>query len=257
MRVKEAFEKLKTEYEKFDEDKWKEFLDFCSKFHKYSLNNKVLIFWQKPNATLLKGYRAWQEMDRQVRKGESGIHIFAPIIKKYTDDEGKKKTALHGYRVTTVFDISQTDGDDSKLPTPLIGLQGEGNDEVFENLMEKAPVKINIIEGSLGEHGSYNPSTKEINVKVAYGAGMLATLVHELSHHYHHEFMKGKEIPYEQGEFVAESSSYIINSMLGLDTKDYSIPYIKSWLDDFSKFQTLRKDIEYCVGKIQKLIEKE
>jgi len=85
----------------------------------------------------------------------------------------------------------------------------------------------------------------------------LKTLFHELSHHYHLESLKGRrdKFTYEQEEFVAESSAYLVCATLGIDTGDYSIPYLKNWLDDFKAFQEMRRDIEGTTRKILRLIE--
>ena len=78
-RLKAAHDKLTEAVESIvSGDDWQRMLKVASKFHKYSFNNHLMIFLQRPEATLVAGFRKWQELDRQVRKGEKGIAIFAP-----------------------------------------------------------------------------------------------------------------------------------------------------------------------------------
>ena len=120
---------------------WKAWLQTAAKFHDYSFNNTVSIFMQYPDAVQVAGYRTWQSLGRQVRKGEQGIQILAPVLRRQDVDgpngdqlgraavrvggrAGEPPTepltgdrrVLVGVRIAHVFDISQTDGD--PLPQP-------------------------------------------------------------------------------------------------------------------------------------------
>src|SRR6266536_2773202 len=86
--VKKGFENLVGEIKQGHTENYLEYLAFVSRFHKYSHTNQMLIFCQKPDATLVAGYRKWQEMGHQVKAGEQGIKIMAPIyIKKVEETE--------------------------------------------------------------------------------------------------------------------------------------------------------------------------
>src|ERR1051325_2377933 len=80
--VKNGFEKLVGEVKEGHTENYLEYLKFVSRFHKYSQFNQMLIFSQKPEATLVAGYRTWQDMGHQVKSGEKGIKIMAPIFVK-------------------------------------------------------------------------------------------------------------------------------------------------------------------------------
>jgi hypothetical protein len=116
-------------------DGWQAWLDSRARFHSYSLGNTMLIGFQRPDATLVAGYKTWQSMGRQVRKGEKGIAILAPIVCKVEDakdraqdhakdnandsasdtrDDGGRRVVA--FRTVYVFDVAQTDGED--LPDP-------------------------------------------------------------------------------------------------------------------------------------------
>jgi antirestriction protein ArdC len=89
--------------------KWQAYLDTQSKFHSYSFGNAVLIGLQKPDATLVAGFNKWKELGRQVRKGEHGASILAPIIRTKKDEGGDKdkdRKYVAGFTTATVFDSS-------------------------------------------------------------------------------------------------------------------------------------------------------
>ena len=113
-RVEEALERLESGVSRIlDGEEFKRYLSVAAKFHRYSANNCLLILMQWPDATRVAGYRKWQQMGRQVHKGEKGIKILAPISRKVAEDEetGEAARALVGFKAATVVDISQTDGE--------------------------------------------------------------------------------------------------------------------------------------------------
>ena len=124
MEVKEITEKLEEGLrDLFNSEKYKNYLTTMSKFHNYSFNNTLLISMQRPDASLVAGYGAWQKnFDRHVKKGAKGIKIISPVkIKMEVDDdkdknEGAKKTVeVTKFKVSTVFDVSDTEG--KELPS--------------------------------------------------------------------------------------------------------------------------------------------
>jgi len=149
--------------ELFQSDKYAEYLRTMSHFHKYSVNNTMLIYMQKPDATLVAGFNKWRDQfERNVMKGEKGIKIIAPTPYKkkieqekrdpdtnlpMLDADGKviieeKEIKIPMFKPVTVFDVSQTDG--KPLPQLASDLQGNvQNYEVFmEALRRSSPVPI-------------------------------------------------------------------------------------------------------------------
>lgn len=121
-----------------DSDAWQRFLDFARAFHSYSLNNVLLILSQMPTATRVAGFRKWQQLGRQVRKGERSLKIFGFRERKAKADEENEDGTLDqldtGERVVryfpmlSVFDMSQTDPTEEWIdPNPAQRL--DGNDE--------------------------------------------------------------------------------------------------------------------------------
>ena len=179
-----------------DSEGWKAALKFRSKFHSYSFRNAYLIYLQCPTATLVAGYRRWQELGRQVRKGETSLAILAPILKKVEGEGGDEERRVVGFRTARVFDIAQTDGEPlarTPPPGPARGRLGEHSRDAFRRAKAFAiskgfPVQIRDIHGSaLGRFSLLDSS-------IALQKGlpplqMLKTLVHELAHGLMH---KGK-----------------------------------------------------------------
>ena len=87
-------------------DTFKAALKFKARFHRYSFNNCFLIQLQCPEATYVAGYKRWQSLSRQVRKGEKAISILAPIIKT-VEEEGEAVKRLVGFKTASVFEIPQ------------------------------------------------------------------------------------------------------------------------------------------------------
>jgi antirestriction protein ArdC len=144
-KLKVAHDKLQSAVEKIvSGDDWKRMLKVASKFHQYSSNNHLMIFLQRPDATLVAGFQKWKSMDRSVKKGEKGIAIFAPCAykTKVEDDQANEKTfkQARGFRVVHVFDISQTEGEelpDMDAIRPKL-LDGEAPEGIWDALVSQA-----------------------------------------------------------------------------------------------------------------------
>lgn len=225
--------------EVFTSDKYIEYLRFMSKFTSYSFNNTMLIFMQKPNASLVAGYKSWQQKGRQVRKGEKGITILAPCPHKKEveeEDGSTKEVAWTTFRTVKVFDVSQTDGED--LPTGCVQtLTGEveGFTDLKAKLEEISPVAVSYEEITGGANGFYDLEKKRIAIKEGMSeAQTIKTLIHEISHAILHDNETGEEKGADRNtkEVQAESVAYTVCSMLGLDTSDYSFGYIAGWSSD-------------------------
>ena len=256
-RVAELVGKLEDGLKEiFDSDKYKDYLNTMAKFHNYSLNNSLLIHQQKPDATLVAGFNSWSKnFERHVKKGEKGIHIIAPApytIKKeqqlldtktmqplFNADGSPKTTEVEvkipAFKVTTVFDISQTYG--KELPTLGVSELGENVDrakDFIESLKKVSPVPIEFGETKGESKGFYSPSDQSITIKEGMSdAQTIKTMVHEISHAKLHnpEQLKEEEKQKSHGtiEMEAESVAYIVCQHFGIDTSEYSFGYIAGW----------------------------
>lgn len=214
-----------------DSDSWKAWLSVQSRFHRYSWNNTLLIMIQCPEATQVAGYRTWQGLGRQVRKGEKSIGILAPMFAKAKDKNGEDEKRLIGFRAVSVFDYSQTDGD--PLPTSGVALlEGEAPEGLWDALAAQVEANGYALErGDCGgANGWTNGTTKTIRVRDDVSdAQAVKTLAHEVAHMMLH--MDSDDAMTHRGlaEVEAESVGYIVAGAHGMDTSGYSFGYISGW----------------------------
>ena len=246
-----------------DED-WIRYLKFNSMFYNYSYNNIILIMMQRPDATYVAGYTAWRKLNRYVKKGEKGIGILCPLIRKvevfkepketnvYNDKEAEKETkkVIAGFRMGYVYDLSDTDGDDSQLPVLVTGLLSSTDEEkaLYESLLAYVSKEYCVQETDCGSSkGSYNLETHviSINNKIEYRQ-KIKTLLHEYSHALDFKMHPDDSIPRNKRELIAESTAFVVCLRLGVDTSSYSFSYLKSWLKEPDEL----KEIADCVQKI-------
>ena len=256
-QMKEITERLEQGVKDiFTSEMYTTYLRTMAKFHNYSFNNTLLIAMQRPDATLVAGFNAWKnKFNRYVKKGEKGIQIIAPAPIKEVEEREKidKDTGLavlneNGepemerveyviprFRVTTVFDVSQTDGE----PIPSLEVNELTASVKDYALLTAAieqvspvPMRFDEIEGDA--KGYYSDADKEICIQVGMGESQtVKTMIHEVAHAMLHnsDFMKqnGEEKDRLTKETEAESIAFTVCSALGIDTSDYSFPYVASW----------------------------
>ena len=272
----------------FTSEKYTEYLNTMAKFYNYSFNNTLLIAMQKPEATLVAGYQAWQKkFNRQVKRGEKGIQIIAPAPYKEkqeiekTDPEtgeivigedGQPETEvveriITRFRVTTVFDVSQTTGE------PLQEFEVselEGDVWIYHDFMEAlkmvAPVPIRFIEIDGEEKGFYQLVDKYIAVQLGMSeAQTMKTAVHETAHAVLHDRDQMETEGIVKDEFTreveAESVAYVVCNHFGLDTSEYSFSYIASWSSGKNmkelraSMDTIRKTSADMIGQIEEKLK--
>lgn len=229
-------------------DEWKNYLTVMSKFHTYSCRNSLLIYLQKPDATHVAGYQVWRkEFNRQVRKGEKGIRILAPVkIKAEETVREGEAYVISGFRTACVFDISQTFGDPVPLSLCRV-LQGEVKDYplFIEALLLASPVPVRFEKTAEGIHGLYRPLDEEIIVNPGMSERQtVKTLLHEIAHALLHK--DNRSAAHEERirrEVEAESVAYAVSSCFGIDTSSYSFSYIASWAED-QELKRLKESME-------------
>ena len=240
-RIKEITDQLEEGVQElFESEKFKEYLNCMSKFHNYSLNNTILIALQRPDATLVAGYKAWQkDHDRTVRKGEHGIKILAPCKYKVTVESEKKgedpkELEYLKFKITHVFDISQTEG--KELPSLGIDELSGGVDDyrnMYKALLRVCPVPIVQEEIKGGAKGYYSDAEQRIAIQTGMSEMQtIKTMVHEIAHQkMHSSGTRTLDMPIDRRtkEVEAESVAYTVCQKLGLDTSDYSFGYIAGW----------------------------
>jgi len=218
-KVDKMLDDLASETDKVKQSQmYKNWLDCCAKFWHYSYGNQLLILWQMPEATRVAGYLKWQRMKRQVRKGERGISILAPGLKKIEADEEKKEIKVIQYFFpVSVFDISQTDGE--PLPELDIRLSGNSYVEQFKRLVkfaESENIKVGLESLRYGQYGSSSNGSVMLSDTESVNTN-LATLIHEVAHEFLH--WNGERSTRQRMETEAESVSYVVLSYLGIECK--------------------------------------
>ena len=275
-KVKEITDKLEAGLkELFESEKYKSYLSTMSKFHNYSFNNTLLIAMQKPEATLVAGYQAWQKnFERHVNKGEKAIRILAPAPYKIKEERDKldpvtgemmfdengmpqkeeTEVTIPAFRAVSVFDVSQTDG----KPIPELEVNEllstvEGYEDFVQALMNISPVPIAFEDIPGDSKGYFSTAEKRIAVQENMSESQtLKTMVHEVAHSRLHdkEVNQSMDIPVKDRntkEVEAESVAYTVCQYFGLDTSDYSFPYIAGWSSSMdmkelrSSMDTIRK----------------
>lgn len=225
----------------FESDRFKEYLQTMSKFHNYSIRNIMLIKAEKPDATYVAGFKAWdKKFGRHVKKGEKGIPIigYTPKIKyveeKQKNDKGEEETVLERriipwYKIVYVYDISQTEG--RPLPKLIENLQGQMSDykNLFESVKFVSPYDIGFEIMEDGKNGYCDFANKVIKIREGMSERQnIKTGIHEIAHANMHN-QKEKRIKRSTAEVEAEAVAYVVCEHFGLDTSSYSFGYIASW----------------------------
>jgi hypothetical protein len=217
------------------------YLAFAARFHDYSPRNRLLIFLQRPTARFCKGYRAWQAVGRQVRKGERGLAILAPILRRPSKEElaagqDPDQKTLIGFRATKTFDYAQTDavaGDALVYAPPLPRLESDGPAGLFERLTRTAKrIGYAVVFSDLGyAAGRCAFASRTITLSPTLsGADRCSVLTHELAHAVAHAPGEAKERPSKEArELQAEGAAFVALGALGLDTGRAALPYLKGW----------------------------
>lgn len=252
-------------------EKYIDFLETISKFHKYSINNAMLILLQKPNATYVAGFSQWEKQGVKVNKGEKHIKIFAPILKNidiYEKDNkgdyvldkdsnkikvGEKKNIY--FKVTKVFDISQTNAKDNEKYN-LIKSNNKiinNKDEILNKLQKVSDINFEFSDNLGDASGVYNKADNTIKLKNGLNdIETISVAVHEVAHSMLHNDLETSKLNKKQKEFEAESVAYIVNRKLGIDSKENNFLYLANWVgkDDISEFEDSMIRIHTTSGMI-------
>ena len=250
--------------ELFESDKYRKYLATMSRFHRYSVNNTMLIYMQRPDATHVAGFNKWRDQfGRNVLKGEKGIRIIAPTPYKkkveeiktdpetnvpVLDADGKaiieeKEIRIPMFKVVSVFDVSQT----ARKPLPQLAADLSGNVQQYEVFMEAlrraSPVPMEIKPVARDTDGFFSIKAQSITIR----AGMsevqtVCAAVHEIAHAKLHDYEHMTEladdgetilVPGEKSrnteEVEAESISYAVCQYYGIETGENSFGYIATW----------------------------
>jgi hypothetical protein len=253
-KVKELTEKLQAGIQElYDSEKYRDYLCAMAKFHHYSFNNSLLIWAQRPDASSVAGYRAWQtKFGRTVNPGAKGIMIYAPSSYKRTlrevvteadgnpvlDKDGNKVTreverTFPNFKISYCFAYEDTSGE-KPLPSivSIVDKDVSNFDSVMDALRKISPAPIRFDSVGGGANGYYDLVNREIVVKDTLPqAQKIKTAVHEVAHSILHDKIDGLDLEATKREMEvsAESVAFVVCSWLGLDTSEYSFGYVGGW----------------------------
>jgi antirestriction protein ArdC len=239
------------------------FLSFQAKFHSYSAGNALLIMLQRPDASYVAGYQAWKtRFDRQVKKGEKGITIIVPHVRKVDDEEAdEKRRVISSFGTGTVFAYEQTEG----KPLPEIAvptLEGEQGKGLYDDLVrvlrdDRVRVRTEPQDSRTADlKGYYTPRTREIVVREGSQLQMTKTLTHEAGHHVHIAHVGAESEDRAEKETVAEASAFVVLSHFGLDSSERSFPYVGVWAKTPDVFRAQLSNIQKVSSHIVEAVEK-
>src|SRR5215213_4030173 len=235
-RLADLVEQLETQVAAVqDSDAFKRYLAAQAVFHRYSARNVFLILYQMPNATPVAGYTAWQKLGRQVRRGETGITIFAPAPFKQTATDAATgevtEELIPRFKTATVFDIAQTDGE--PLPTIKLGeIIGSAPEGAYAVLVDfAASIGYTLVSHPENDDAEGRCNYEQHTISVASGTPerMLHILIHELAHALTAATRQAHDRA--ERETIAEGVAFIVCTAIGLDVGAYAFPYIAGYAD--------------------------
>nr|WP_207702651.1 DUF6782 family putative metallopeptidase [Enterococcus sp. 665A]MBO1340292.1 ImmA/IrrE family metallo-endopeptidase [Enterococcus sp. 665A] len=256
-----------------ESDKYKDFLKTMSQFHRYSVNNTILIFMQKPDASHVAGYQSWKKkFNRQVNKGEKSIKIIGgrEYKRKVEEIENgvkvEKEVKGISFFPVSVFDVSQTTGD--PLPKLVNELQQDVSDykNLYHAIKESTDFDVSFDDIKSGAKGYCRPLDNQIVINKGMSQSQtIKTLIHEITHaDLHADEFKNNDVERttkESKEVEAESTAFIVCEHYGIDTKDYSFPYLAAWssskeLEELkASFEKIQKQADSLIQRIDTNLE--
>ena len=279
-RLKEITDNIEQGiHDLFQSDRYMEYLRTMSRFHRYSLNNTILIAMQRPDATLVAGFNKWRDQfGRNVMRGEKSIKIIAPTpFKKKIEQEKldpdtrapmldkdgmviteEVEVKIPMYKVVSVFDASQTEG--KPLPQLASNLTGDVQqyDVFMEALRRSSPVPLAFETMQASMDGYFSESGQRIAIRSGMSeVQTVSAAIHEIAHSKLHNYEKARlataqtdetaEAPKPKDrrteEVEAESVSFAVCTYYGIQTSENSFGYIATWSKD-KELPELRASLE-------------
>ena len=230
----QAIEQLITALNEGRTETLTQYLEAIGRFHRYSLRNVMLIASQKSTATHVAGFHTWHKLGRFVKKGEKGIMILAPLVRRKIEttsqDETDESSTAVGFRAVYVFDISQTDG--QELPT--IGTVN-GDPSEYRELLGKFIAEKGIALEYSQDIAPARGTSAGGKITLLPGqspAEEFATLAHEVAHELMHRDERRSSTPKRIRETEAEAVAFVVSLAIGLETGSAAQDYIQLYDGD-------------------------
>lgn len=254
--AEDALAALSKELERGESATLKAHLAAMARFPRYSVNNTLLILAQKPDAQHCAGLRTWNRLGRYVRKGERGIVILAPIVRRLTDrdhtpgrsaeagpaldmPEIEREHVVCGFRNVFVFDVNQTEGEPLPEFASVAGDPGPYTDRLMAFIAERG-IKLEYSRRIAPALGACSGGTILVLPNLS-PATHLSTLAHELGHALLHKCDRGERVSRMVRETEAEAVAFVVCQAIGLDSIGASADYVTLYQGDA---QTLGASLE-------------
>ncbi len=258
-QVGKALDALVQAVERGESKQLKAYLGMLGRFHRYSVGNVLLIAMQRPGATRVAGFRAWQKLGRQVKEGEKGIRIFAPIVwrkKKDDEQEGRKADEtgeLVRFRSVCVFDVAQTDGKPLPEFAQARGEPGEYTGRLMQFAAEQG-IEVEFSEALVSAHGM-SAGGRIVVRKGLSPAEEFSVLAHELAHELLHRD-EDEQLSRTVRETEAEALAFVLCQAIGLEAVNAAADYIQLYLGSketlLESLQRIRETAAEIIGAITK-----
>ena len=233
--VEGSLDELADAVEQGKSEKLKRYLAMLARFHRYSLGNVLLIGWQRPDATRVAGFHTWKRLGRHVKRGERGIRILAPIVRRrrkrgedeerQEDDDGDKtEEEIAAFRSVAVFDLAQTKGRPLEEFARTAGNPGEYA-ERLRQFIERRGIGLAFSDRTGGAEG-YSTGGKIVVRRGLEPAEEFSVLVHEMAHELLHQDDAAKEQSKTVRELEAEAVAFVVCQAVGLEARESSTDYI-------------------------------
>jgi antirestriction protein ArdC len=255
-----ALEQLAQALEDGHSETLTKYLATLARFHSYSFNNVLLIACQMPEATEVAGYQTWRKLGRQVRKGEKGIAIVAPVVYKKRDEVNVERVAddgaedaLRGFKVVHVFDVSQTEGKELPQFAEVSGNPGEQLDRLRAFAAGRGiTLEYEHIPG--GARGLSHDG------KITLCPDMLAAeefsvLAHEIAHELLHKGGRRAETTKAIRETEAEAIAFVVSRAARLECSTHSSDYIQLYRGDKALLTESMEHIQRAAANIIQFLQ--
>jgi antirestriction protein ArdC len=230
----QAIEQLIQALERGHSEMLTQYLAAIGRFHRYSLRNVMLIASQKPAATHVAGFHTWHKLGRFVKKGEKGILILAPIVRRKNESAEQNETdgssTAVGFRAAYVFDISQTDGQELPEIGSVIGDPSEYRERLGKFVAEQG-IALEYSQDIAPARGT-SAGGKITLLPGQSPAEEFATLAHELAHEMMHRDERRSSTSKRSRETEAEAVAFVVCQAIGLETGSAARDYIQLYEGD-------------------------
>lgn len=252
-----ALEQLRQALDAGHSERLKQYLTAIARFHRYSWHNIMLIASQRSTATFVAGFHTWHKLGRFVKKGEKGILILAPVIKRKAENaeqtEPDASPSTVGFRAAYVFDVSQTDG--QELPT-IGSVQGDPREhrERLAKFVVEQGIALEYSQGIAPARGE-SAGGRITLLPGQSPAEEFATLAHEVAHELMHRGERRSSTSKRIRETEAEAVAFVVCSAIGLDTGSAAQDYIGLYGGDAKLLAETMEAVQQVASQILNAID--